>query len=433
MSMKRKTALALLLSALLALSACGSSAQGESGSETSSQSASSQSDSSSAENQELSSQLFSDRDLEIGYDEKQAVNITLTGDSASWDGEGVTADGGTVTITREGVYLLSGTLDGMVVVNVSEEEKVQLVLDGVDISSATSAAIYVSSADKVFITTAADSVNTLENGGEYIAIDDNNIDGVIFAKSDLTLNGAGSLIIQGEAEHGVVTKDDLVVTSGIYDVTVGGHGLSGKDSVAICGGTFTLSTGKDGVQSDNDEDSEKGYVYLSGGDFTIVAQRDGFSASSWMQVDGGVYNVTTGGGSANGEEHTDSMFPDRGGMGGMRGPGGMSGGAPQDGAGQPGTQPFQEGEASSAASQGTTPSSQTMTATPLASNTETAQEEERSDTPSTKGFKAGSWLTIGGGEFQLDCADDAFHSNGDLTFLDGSVELSTGDDAFHAD
>ena len=57
-----------------------------------------------------------------------------------------------------------------------DTDKVQIVLNGVKITSEQSAAIYVRSADKVFITTAGGSENTLTNGGTYTAIDDNNID-----------------------------------------------------------------------------------------------------------------------------------------------------------------------------------------------------------------------------------------------------------------
>ena len=66
-------------------------------------------------------------------------------------------------------------------VSAEDTDKIQLVLDGVDIASSTSAAVYIQEADKVFITTAADSENRLANGGEYIAIDENNIDSVIFS------------------------------------------------------------------------------------------------------------------------------------------------------------------------------------------------------------------------------------------------------------
>ena len=187
------------------------------------------------------------------------------------------------------------------------------------IAHADGAAIYVPSADKVFITTAAGSANALENGGSYTAMDDNNIDGVIFSKCDLTLNGAGSLSIQAAEGHGVVSKDDLVVTSGSYTITAASQGLSGKDSVATADGTFVLDTGKDAIQSDNTEDADKGYVYLAGGDYTITSQGDGVSASGWLWVAGGSYTVSTGGGSENGEDHTQAQTPgDMGGMGGRR-------------------------------------------------------------------------------------------------------------------
>lgn len=160
--------------------------------------------------------------------------------------------GSTVTITDEGTYILSGTLnDGMIVVSGEDTDKIRLVLDNVEIKSSDSAAVYVLEADKVFITTASGSENTLANGGEYAAIDDNNIDAVIFSKSDLTLNGAGSLTIDAAAGHGVVSKDDLVLTSGTYNITAASHGLSGKDSVRIANGTYTITSGKDGIQAEN--------------------------------------------------------------------------------------------------------------------------------------------------------------------------------------
>ena len=313
--MKSLKPCALLLSTLLLLPGCSTDAP----TPTTSRQDQLSSQSATSSNVDLS-QLFSDRDFEIGYDEDSAVHIPLGFPSTS-DSDAVTVDGSTVTITQEGTYLLTGTLEnGMVVVQAPETDKIQLVLDNAHITSATSAAIYISSADKVFLTTAADSDNTLANGGSYVAIDDNNIDGVIFSKSDLTLNGAGTLTITSQGGHGVVSKDDLVVTCGTYEINVSSHGLSGKDSVAIANGTFTLQTGKDGIQSDNEEDTEKGFVYLGDGNYTITADGDGVSASSWMQIDDGTYTITTGGGSANGEAHTDNMQPGQmGGMGGMGG------------------------------------------------------------------------------------------------------------------
>ena len=395
--------------------------------------------------------MFTDRDLEVGYDEQSAAHITLTGQTAESDSDAVTVDGGTVTIADEGTYILSGSLDdGMILIDAGDTDKIQLVLDGASVQSADCAALYVRQADKVFVTTAADTENTLANSEAFTQIDDNNIDGAIFSKCDLTLNGQGTLTISSPAGHGVVTKDDLAVTSGSYVVTAAGHGLSGKDSVRIAGGTFTLTTGKDGLQSDNPDDTEKGFVYLAGGDFTIDAQGDGYSASSWMYVDQITCTVTTGGGSANAEPHESDMMPG-GGMGGMRGQGGeppegmewpadgempQPGERPANGEMPEGMQPPTDGSfpedmeppADGQAATGAVPSTEDGTAAADAQTDETTE-----DTVSTKGFKAGTDLTVAGGAFTLDCVDDAFHSNGDLTFISGDASIQTGDDAFHAD
>lgn len=66
----------------------------------------------------------------------------------------------------------------------------------------------------MFLTLAEGTENALSNGGEFVAVDDNNIDAALFSKQDLTLNGAGSLTVTSPAGHGVVCKDDLVITAG---------------------------------------------------------------------------------------------------------------------------------------------------------------------------------------------------------------------------
>ena len=178
--------------------------------------------------------LFSERDLSSDYDESAAVSIELAGDSISCDSDAVSIDGSCVTLLDEGTYLISGTLDdGQILVDADDTDKVQIVLSGADITSTDSAAIYSLNADKVFVTLEEGTDNTLTNGGTYAAIDENNIDGVIFSKTDLTLNGSGSLSINAQAGHGVVSKDELTITDGSYSVTAAEHGLVGKDSLAL--------------------------------------------------------------------------------------------------------------------------------------------------------------------------------------------------------
>lgn len=274
--------------------------------------------------------MFTDRDLDVGYEESDSVKISLSDDSTTVSSgssdnsstddtvDGVTVDGNVITITSGGTYIISGTLtEGQLVVD-ADDEKVQLVLDNADITCATSAAIYVKSASKTFITLAEGSENILMNTAEFEAIDDNNIDAVIFSKDHLALNGSGTLTINSENGHGIVSKDDLKITGGTYNITAASHALSGKDSVRIAAGTFNLVCGKDGIHSENADDSSKGYVYIAGGEFTIDSTGDGIDASNIVQIDGGTFDITAGGGVENSTKtHEDNMM---GGPGGGKGP-----------------------------------------------------------------------------------------------------------------
>ena len=252
--------------------------------------------------------MFSDRDLKGEYKAQEGVKIELTGDSAMCNSKAVQVSGNTITITGEGTYILSGTLkNGSVVVAADNEKaKVQLVLAGAEIHNDTGAAIYVKSCDKIFVTMAENSENSLSNGGSYESIDENNIDGAVFSKSDICFNGTGSLTISANAGHGVVTKDDLKITGGNITVNaVEGHGFSGKDSVRIASGNLVITSGKDGIHAENAEDTAKGYIYIGGGDLDIISGGDGIAASGIVQVDTVDLNIQAGGGHTNKITATD--------------------------------------------------------------------------------------------------------------------------------
>lgn len=209
---------AVLLCSLLALSGCGAQTAGEES--PAAETATSEQTAVATASIIDTAGLFSDRDLEGTYDEHAAIAVQLNGDSASCDSDAVTMEGSQIIIGAEGIYLLSGTLtDGQIVVNAGETDKIQLVLAGVDITSSTSAAIYALKADKVFVTLAAGTENILTNGGAYVAIDDSNIDAVIFAKTDLTLNGSGGLTINAQAGHGWYPRTTWSSQGGSYAVT----------------------------------------------------------------------------------------------------------------------------------------------------------------------------------------------------------------------
>ena len=311
----------LLLASSLAFGGCGTavtssssvnaeSASTESTGETSADNAAATSESTDSENaMESASDInfdleltestidteFTDREKSGSYKVSEAVKITLNKTTATVSGSGAKADGSTITITEEGVYIVSGTLeDGQIIVDASDSDKVQIVLNGVHINCETNAAIYVREADKVFITLAENSSNTLGGGNEYTQIDDNTVDGVIFSKSDLVCNGTGSLTIEADYKHGIVSKDDLVITGGTYKIIAADNGITAKDQLKILDGSFDIDAANSAVKAKNADNAELGNIYIAGGIFTIEAEQDGFHATGSIVVDDGTITVNSG-------------------------------------------------------------------------------------------------------------------------------------------
>lgn len=225
------------------------------------------------------SDMFSNRDLEQEADTTNAENIAVT-------------SGEDVSITEEGVYVISGdAADVTITVNADDNAKVQLVLDNVSITNEDAPAIYVVSADKVFVTTADGSTNKLSVTGDFATTDsETNVDGAIFSKDDITFNGKGTLTINS-SDNGIVGKDDVKFTGGTYNITAGNHAIQGKDSVCIADGTFTLDATKDGVHAENSDDQTLGYVYIADGTFNIKAESDGIEGDAITQIDGGTFEI----------------------------------------------------------------------------------------------------------------------------------------------
>lgn len=226
-------------------------------------------------------EFFTDRDLEQTAATDGATAITVQ-------------SGQDVDITKEGLYVLSGdATDVTIRVNVDSSAKVQLVLDGLTIQNTDSAAIYVVSADKVFITTVAGSTNNLSVSGSFVADGDTNVDAVVFSKDDLVLNGLGTLVINS-TQNGISSHDDIKVTGGTYQIDCKADAIEANDDVLVADGTFTITAGKDAIHAENDEDVTKGNVYIAGGSSTIQATGDGIQAQNAVQIDGGVHSINAG-------------------------------------------------------------------------------------------------------------------------------------------
>lgn len=335
------------------------------------------------------SDLFTDRDLRGTWE--NAVTVTLTGDGATCNASGVRLDGSTVTITAEGTYLLTGSLNGSVVVDAPEDAKIQLVLSGAQIYNETGAAICALEAKKLFVTMAPGTENSLECGETLSPVGEYEVDAALYSRCDLTLNGSGKLTVIAPGGHGITSKDDLAITGGTYDVTCASQGLDANNSIRICGGSFTIDAGKDGIHAEHNEDTTLGFVYISGGDYNIEAEGDGISSSANMQIEAGTFTILCGGGYENGSQQSSGGWGDMGG-----GMGGGIGGRPRSG--------------------GTT----TTAATADAST-------------SMKGLKSGAGMLISGGTYAIDSADDALHSNAGLTINGGEFTVASGDDGVHAE
>lgn len=272
-----------------------------------------------------------------------------------------------VTINEDGIYNLTGSIiDGLITVNT--KGNVKLVLNNISITNSSGPAIFVKDAEDVVIELADGSKNYLEDGSSYTV--DGDEAGTIYSKSDITFQGSGSLEVKSNNQDAIVSKDDLKIVNGTYNITSADDGIRGKDSVYIQNGTFTINSQGDGIKSTNDTNPEKGFIMIEKGIFSINAELDGIQAERKLLIQNGTFNITTGGGSSN---------------------------------------------ASSNNSWGSWGRSNS------------------SNSNSAKGIKAGDNLVIENGTFNLNTSDDSIHCNNYAGIKSGKFTISSGDDGIHAD
>ena len=219
-----------------------------------------------------------------------------------------TVDLGTLTepewvISAKGNYILSGSYNGRILINVSEEDKVRLILNGVNITSTEGPAIYEKQADKLIITLAADTENTLTDGTP-VKDDDDTIGAALYAEDDLSINGAGTLTVNGTKKHGIQSKADLIIANGNIAVTAVKDAVRGRNSILILDGTLNITAGGDGITSTRKDSDGKGWIVLAGGQVTVKTgngaanpgkdkdtSRKGIKAATDLTVLGGEYHL----------------------------------------------------------------------------------------------------------------------------------------------
>ncbi|MBR2327474.1 MAG: carbohydrate-binding domain-containing protein [Clostridia bacterium] len=244
------------------------------------------------------SEMFTGRDKNDSYSEEDAVRITLLGSGAEASSDSVEISGNTVTLKAEETYIISGNLNGTLTVDTDGKAKPHIIFNGVNITADGFAALYVKEADKVVITLAKGSENSLTSVGAFRQTDGNGVDAAVFSKQDITFNGSGSLTVSSPSGHGITSKDDLVFTGGSYRVNAGLQAIDANDSIRIAKGTsFEITAGKDGLHAENNDDDSLGFIYLAGGSFDITSKNDGISAGAYLQAEDGEFNITASGSS----------------------------------------------------------------------------------------------------------------------------------------
>lgn len=232
-----------------------------------------------------------------GKDDSRISNITLKGDSISLEGGGATVNGSKITITSAGRYNIKGTLnDGQIIVNSQDKKKVKLVLNGANIACSENAPIYIENAKKTVITLAEGTENHIRDGATYSFSDaeSSEPDAAIFSRDDLTINGKGSLTVDGNYKNGIQSKDKLKITGGNITVTAVKDGIKSRDSISVKGGNIKVNAGSDGMHSSNDKNPDKGNVSIKGGSLDITSGGDGIQVQNNLRISGGDITISSG-------------------------------------------------------------------------------------------------------------------------------------------
>ena len=351
----------------------------------------------------------------------EVTYIHLNGTSITVDGanpDDVTVSGTNATVTASGVYEIDGTLsNGSILVDVDKDkdkEMVNIVFNGVSITNSSSSPFMVKGAKDVRIFTAKDTKNTLTDGSNYTIPtdkpDDADAASALYSKSDLLLAGEGTLTVNGNCNDAITSKDDLDINGGTIIVNAKDDGIRGKDSVVIRGGDISVTSGGDGIKSDNTTkldlknvqddgtvindaayENIKGYIKIKGGSVKVTATNgDGIHAISYVEINDGTVDITSGGGHIINASSSSGGFP------------GGGGGSAQN---------YDE---------------------------DTSLKGIKASVPSdVEGYADFNtnvvYIKIAGGTININSRDDGIHSGGLVYIKGGDIEIATDDDGIHAD
>lgn len=233
------------------------------------------------------------------WNSSEVIDIILNGNSITASSTAVTIDGSKTTITAAGTYRITGSLtNGQVIIDTTDQETVQLILNGIDITCSNSAPIYISNAEKTILILGDNTQNYLTEKASYTTLTGDEANAAIFSKSDLTIYGNGSLKVKSTYNDGITSKDGLIIKTATITVDAQDDGIRGKDYLLVKSGTLTVNAGENGLISDDTSDTTKGYVSIEGGIIGIVSTGDAIDAQTDVIITGGQITLTSVGGSS---------------------------------------------------------------------------------------------------------------------------------------
>ena len=204
------------------------------------------------------SELYKTKDVDATWSAASATTVDLNA-----------LGGAAVLISAGGDYVLTGAWNGQIIVEAPEDQKVRLILNGVTIASPEGPAIYEKQADKLIVTLAEGTVNTLTDGAA-IGDGDDTIGAALYAEDDLSINGSGALLLNGTQKHGIQSKADLIIAGGDITVTAQSDAVRGKNSVLVLDGSLRITSQGDGIVATREDREDKGWVVIAGGTIDIT-------------------------------------------------------------------------------------------------------------------------------------------------------------------
>lgn len=406
-------------------------------------------------------------------DDAENYRVSITGDFTvtSDTSDGVTQSGSVYTITKAGEYTVAGLLsEGQLIVDAGDENEVTIVLNGTSITCSSGSPIYVKNASEVKIKSEENTFNeVIDKRAE--ATDDSSDDAgnaAIYAACDLKLVGKGALVVTGNYNNGIQSKDDLSIKNVIVKVTAVNNAIKGNDAVDIeSGDIIAISTKWDGIKTSNsslsNKGNQKGIVTITGGNIDVYTACDGIDAAYGVDISGdgnlNIYTdtyseyseeVTTSGSSSGSNSSTNktasantvSYVAASDNI--SNAPGGNMGG---------GTPPDMNGGNAPDMSNGNAPDMNGSSGGGMGGNNGSGMPGGNNQSGnsskksySTKGIKADSEINISGFTININSTDDGIHANSDSGVLEtgedgkgtivingGTITISSGDDGMHAD